>query len=166
MRKGEGTIPMHCCTISFQDYPHRWRVTFPCNLSIKFNCMDGRARTYVWPTKLSTPYEREVIHPYYLYSFIPSPISIMFLYLITKTHFNNILLKEEDLHFRSYLRSTLLTVEPICLHQSISTLFSSRILQRFSCGRNWSRTNSFGFSVQRFYRVSFSSFICFNVAKI
>ena len=44
------------------------------------------------------------------------------------------LLEEEDLHFRSHLSGTLLTVEPICLHQGIATLFSSRIFQK-SCGR-------------------------------
>ena len=44
------------------------------------------------------------------------------------------MLEEEDLHFRSHLSGTLLTVEPICLHQGIATLFSSRIFQK-SCGR-------------------------------
>ena len=39
------------------------------------------------------------------------------------------LLKEEDLHFRSHRSDRLFTIVPICLHQSISTLFSSGILQ-------------------------------------
>ena len=44
------------------------------------------------------------------------------------------LLKEEDLHFRSHISDTQFTTEPICLHQGIATLFSSRIFQK-SCGR-------------------------------
>ena len=163
MRKGEGTIPMHCCTISFQDYPRRWRVTFPYYLSINLIVVTVgfeptcnqlrfqlliRERRYTPITHYLLKYQSQ-IHT-----------------IVPQDSFNNILLKEEDLHFRSHLCDTQFTTEPICLHQSISTSFSSGILQRFSCGRDWSRTNSFGVSVQRFYRVSFSSFICFNSAKI